>query len=319
MNTYENDAIGNRATYEKAKLLLSLKKYSDLLAMQEALKALDETKYKDIPKMIEKAAIGLMENALENKKCNDVLQISSQYKITLSDKWDDGLYKCAMKGGDFTMAKQVANKHFKSKNLQEREKWLYRYIKIDFQTGNYSDVLEASKDLIALIEGDKKSQYIDVYRYLFDTYERLEKSKKMIVAIVNIENKFGESYKDLDRYVNVMYVGSKLKDNNIIIKYGQKAYDIQKKADAYPQSPGLEFTLYQAYIQKEEYNKALEIIQSLNGLKMSHKNVARQKYLLGSVYTKLWRDDAARKAYNEAIKADPKSAWARLAKSALEL
>ena len=319
INTYENDVIGNRATYEKAKLLLSLKKYSDVLAMQEALKALDDTKYTDIASIIEKAAVGLMENALEEKKCNHVLQISSQYKITLSDRWDDGLYSCAMKGGDFSMAKLVANKHFKSKNLQEREKWLYRYVKIDFQTGNYSDVIEASKDLIVLIDDNKKSPYIGVYRYLFDTYERLEKSKKMIQSIVNIENIFGESYKDLDRYVNVMYVGSKLKDNNIIIKYGKKAYNIQKKAKAYPQSPGLEFTLYQAYIKKEEYNKALETIKSLNSLKMSHKDMARQKYLLGSVYAKLWRDDEATQAYKAAIKADPKSAWARLAKSALEL
>ena len=52
---------------------------------------------------------------------------------------------------------------------------------------------------------------------------------------------------------------------------------------------------------------------------MSHKDMARQKYLLGSVYAKLWRDDEATKAYKAAITADPKSAWARLAKSALEL
>ena len=319
INTYEHDVIGNRATYEKAKLLLELKKYNDVLEMKADLEALDTTKYTDITKIIENAAVGLMKNSLQDEKCNDVLQISSKYKISLSDKWDDGLYNCAMKGGDFTMAKALANKHFKSKKLQEREKWLYRYIKVDFQTGNYSDVIEASQDLIALIEDDKKSQYKDVYRYLFDTFERLEKKEKMLQAIVKIENIFGVNYKDLDRYVNVMHVGNRLKDNNIVIKYAKIAYDIQKKSDSYPQSPSLEFTLYQAYIQKEEYNKALEIIESLNSFAMSKKDVARQKYLLGSVYSKLWRDDEAVKAFNEAIKADAQSAWAKLAKSALEL
>jgi hypothetical protein len=43
---------------------------------------------------------------------------------------------------------------------------------------------------------------------------------------------------------------------------------------------------------------------------------ARQKYLLGSVLAKLWKDAEADKAYQEAIDADPASAWAGLAKSA---
>ena len=319
INTYENDVIGNRATYEKAKLLLSLQKYSEVLEMKQDLEALDATKYKDIPQIIEDGAVGLMQTSLEKKQCHDVLQISNQYKISLSDKWDDGIYVCAMKGGDFALAKKMANKHFKSKNLDERKKWLYRYIKIDFATGNYSDVLEASNDLIALIEDDKKSQYNDVYRYLFDTYQRLEQNENMIKSIGTIEKIFGIDFKDLDRYVNVMNVGNDLKDNNIVIKYGKIAYNIQKKSEAYPQSPGLEFTLYQAYMQKEEYAKALETIKSLDTLKISKRDRARQKYLLGRVYSKLWRDDEASGAYKMSIKADEKSPWAKLAKSALNI
>lgn len=319
MNTYENDVIGNRATYEKAKLLLSLQKYSEVLEMKQALEALDGTKYSDIAELIEDAAVGLMQDSLKNKKCHDVLQISNKYKISLSDEWDDGLYECAMKGSDFSLAKKMANKHFKSKDLDERKKWLYRYINVDFETGNYSDVLQASNDLVALIEDDKKSQYSDVYRYLFDTYERLEQNENMLKSIINIEKIFGINYIDLDRYVNVMNVGNDLKDNNIVVKYGKIAYDIQKKSKAYPQSPGLEFALYQAYMRKEEYNKALEIIKSLNTLQMSKAHTARQKYLLGSVYSKLWRDDEAIAAYKMSIKADETSAWAKLAKSALEI
>jgi len=34
------------------------------------------------------------------------------------------------------------------------------------------------------------------------------------------------------------------------------------------------------------------------------------------VYSKLWRDEEAQKAYDEAIQADGKSAWAKLAQSA---
>jgi hypothetical protein len=37
------------------------------------------------------------------------------------------------------------------------------------------------------------------------------------------------------------------------------------------------------------------------------------------VLNKLWRDKEAKKSYNEAIKVDPNSAWAKLAESALKI
>ena len=38
----------------------------------------------------------------------------------------------------------------------------YRYIKIDFATGNYSDVIDASNELITLIQNDKVSIYFSI-------------------------------------------------------------------------------------------------------------------------------------------------------------
>ncbi len=95
--------------------------------------------------------------------------------------------------------------------------------------------------------------------------------------------------------------------------------EIQKKSNSYAQSPFVEFTLYQAYIDKGENNLALEVIKSLDDRELPAVKRARQKYLLGSVYDRLWQDDDAKEAYNDAIKADPKSAWAELARSALKI
>jgi tetratricopeptide (TPR) repeat protein len=72
-------------------------------------------------------------------------------------------------------------------------------------------------------------------------------------------------------------------------------------------------------MDKGDYNNALKVIESLNKVKLNAKERARQKYLLGRVLNKLWRDEEAKKAYNEAIKADPNSAWAKLAESALKI
>ena len=319
IDDYAGDSIGERAIYEKAKLLLESKHYLAFLDFKDKLESLDEEIYKDIPQMIHEAAIGAMENSLKKKECHNVLRISKDYNITLSDKWDDGIYECGMKGGDYQLSRQVATRNLNSKDLDQRKKWLYRYIKIDFTTGNYSDVIEASKDLITLIEGSKEEPYVEVYRYLFDTYERLEKSDEMIDAIANIQKVFGLDYKDLDRYVAMVSLGSDRNDDTIIIKYGEEALKIQKASKSHPQSPYLEFTLYQAYMNLKEYEKALDVIESLNDVTLDKTKRARQKYLLGTVLSKLWRDTKAQKAYQEAIDADPASPWADLAKSAKEI
>jgi len=316
---YKSQNIGERALYEKAKLLLEQREYDKVLALQESLRKLDENIYKDIPQIIQAAAKGSMEVSLEKNNCTQVLYISQEYNITLSDKWDDGIYSCAMKGGDFSLSKTIAMKNLKVQSVKNREKWLYRYIKVEFATGNYTDVIDAAKDLITLIGDNKKSPYLDVYRTLFDAYQRVEDEQGMLETILKIEKLFGVSYKDIDRYVAMINVGSQMHDDNLIIKYATKVMRIQEESHSYAQSPFVEFALYDAYMNKQEYDKAYEVIKSLDKRELNAAQRARQKYLLGNVLSKLWRDEEAKKAYKESIAADPNSSWAKLSQTALEM
>ncbi|SFV70803.1 Paralysed flagella protein PflA [hydrothermal vent metagenome] len=316
---YKGKTIGQKALYEKAKLLLKEKKYSQVLALKNDLLALDAESYKGINRIIKEAATGNMKRALEKQDCMQVLTISQEYNITLSDRWDDGIYSCAMKGGDFSLSKTIALKNLKVKSVQAREKWLYRYIKVAFVTGNYTDVIDAAKDLITLIGENKKSPYLDVYRILFDAYQRVENRDGMLKTMLKIEKIFGWSYRDIDRYVAMMQVGNSMHDDTIIIKYATKIMQIQKRSNSYPQTPFVEFTLYQAYMNKESYTKAYKVIKSLDKRELSPVNRARQKYLLGNVLSNLWRDEEATKAYKASIRADKNSSWAKLSQSALEI
>jgi len=308
---YTGDVIADKVLKEK--------KYAAVLALQSDLKNLDSDKFSDVESIIKDAARGLMEVSLKKKNCKNVLVVANDYNITLSNSWDDGIYACAMKGGDYQLSASIASKNLKSTDIKLRKKWLYRYIKVDFATGNYSEVVDAAKDLITLIDNLKASPYKDVYRYLFDAYNRLEQKENMMKAMVKIEDIFGLNYRDIDRYVAMVSLGSELKDDNIVIKYATKVMRIQKRSNSYAQSPYVEFTLYSAYMDKNDYKRALEVIRSLNSVQLSKNERARQKYLLGMVLGKLWRDGDAAKAYKEAIAADANSAWAKLAKSALEI
>ncbi|QFR50107.1 flagellar protein [Sulfurimonas lithotrophica] len=319
MELYKGDSIGDRAIYEKAKELNKNQLYKDALDMEDKLLKLDNTIYTDINQILQDAAVGFMKQSLEKRECNEVLVTSNKYKIVLSDEWDDGIYECAMQGSDYTLARKTSTKNLNSKNINHRKKWLYRHIKLDFATGNYSDVLQASKELISLVNFNKESEYLDIYRIIFDTYQRLEQNDNMLKAIADLEKLYGLNYKDIERYIAVMGIGVDKKDNTIVIKYAKDIMNLQNSSKSYSQSPYVEFSIYEAYIDIEEYNKALEVIKSLENIELKPKDRVRQKYLLGSVYTKLWRDEEANKAYDEVIKLDPNSAWAELAKSAKDI
>lgn len=319
MRDYAGDTIAKKALYEKAKLLLNLKEYTKVLAMREEIENLDESSYPDKESILTQAAMGEMEASLKEKNCKNVLVVSNEYNITLSNRWDEGIYNCAMMGGDFKLAKSIASKNLESKNIDERKAWLYRYAKIDFATGNYSECVDVAKDLVALIENPKTSKYKDIYRYLFDAYSRLGEKEGMIESMTKIEDIYGLDYQDIDRYVSMIGLATDLKDDKMVIKYGSKVMQIQKSSHSHAQSPYVEFTLYGAYMNLGKYQNALDVIASLNGVKLNKEDRARQKYLLGTVLSKLWRDSDAKRAYKEAIEADPTSAWAKLAKSALAL
>ena len=316
---YPNDSIGDRAIYEKAKLLLENEQYADVMAMKEPLLALDEDQYKGIKDIMRNAAIGSMKIALENKQCQEVLNTSNDYNITLSNEWDDGVYECSMVGADFILAKSVAQRNLKSEDLELRKKWLYRYIKVDFETGNYTNIVEACKELITLIQEDTQSPYQDVHRILFDVYQRVGEDDKLIESMLEIQKIYGEDYKDIERYVTMMSLGSRLKDDNLVVKYGEEVLKIQKRSSSFAQSPFVEFTLFQTYLNLEELEKAIDVMKLLDNAPLNNSDRARQKYLLGTVYSKLWREDEASKAYGEAIEAEPTSPWAKLAQSAKDL
>lgn len=313
------DPIGQKALYEKVRLMLKKRMYSDILQLKDKIAVLDGEIYRDKDELIKQAALGLMESALQSRQCQVVLDIQQDYNVTVSSKWDIGLYDCFVKAADFTKAKKIAERNLKTKDVKLKKEWLYRYAKVDFATGNYSEAIDAAKDLLTLVDDIKKSRYKDIYRVLFDAYDRLGDFDGMVKTIQKIEELFGLSYKDIDRYVDMINVGVAKKDDNIIIKYGKKLYDLQQRTGSHAQSPFVEFALYQAYMDKEQYKKALQVISSLDSVKLSKNDRARAKYLKGAVLDKLWRNDAAKKAYKEAVKADPASAWAKLAKSALEI
>jgi tetratricopeptide (TPR) repeat protein len=317
MDKYQGDSIAKRALYEKAKLLLQMKRYQDVLEMKADILSLDPALYKDTDVIVENAALGLMKKSLKNGECVKVVELSKNYDINLSVEWDAKLYDCYIDAGDFDKAKEIAQTHINTKVFSERVEWLEKYTKIDFELGNYTEVVDAAKELISLRDDKKKN--IQTYRLLFDASQRLGDSENMLSSIQKIEELVALKYEDIERYTQMLTYAKNIKDDMMVRNYANKIMQLQKKANSYTQSPYVEFILAQVLMNDNKNAKALEVLSSLDKRDITKDKRSRQKYLMGVLYQKLGDIQKSKESFNRSIEADANSSWAKLAKDALKL
>jgi predicted negative regulator of RcsB-dependent stress response len=105
----------------------------------------------------------------------------------------------------------------------------------------------------------------------------------------------------------------------MVQSYSNKVMALQKRTSTYTQSPFIEFTLAQSLMNQEKNKEALDVLKTLNDRKLSSETKSRQHYLIGSLAMKMGRNSEAKSAFNASIKANPASAWGKLAKDALGL
>jgi hypothetical protein len=241
------------------------------------------------------------------------------YRLKLEPQWDGLTFTCALRMGNFPVAKKIATSHLKAPTISERQLWLTRMTKVYFELGEYKDALRSGKEAIVLLEAQKNPSLNDVYRTLFDTAQRLGDDVKMIEYIKGCENSFGTDFKDIERYTQMLSVGLKRKDDMIVQNYANRVMILQDKTKTYTQSPFIEFTLAQSLMNQEKNNEALGILKGLTMRKLNAEARSRQQYLIGSLAMKLDKKTDAKIAFNASIKADAASAWGKLAKDALGL
>jgi tetratricopeptide (TPR) repeat protein len=316
---YGNDSVGRKALYKKAQLLLKEKKYKEVLALESELYRLDSTEYPETNALIAKSAIGLEKVLLKEGKCAEALSLQKMYRIKLLPEWDESLYNCALKTTQYGVAKNIAQKHLKSKSISERQVWLSRMVKTQFGLGEYKEAVKGGEELITLLGVEKNPPLNTIYRTMFDTAQRMGDAEAMIRHIKLIEGAFDNDFKDIERYTQMVSLGLKRKDEAMTQNYARKVFTLQERTRTYTQSPYIEFTLAQSYQNLGKDADALKILRTLNVRKLSNEKRSRQQYLIGAIEQQLGHKRQARDAYNASIKADQNSAWGKLAKDALGL
>lgn len=319
IDRYGNDSVGQKALYKKAKLLFKEEKFQEVLDIESDLYRLNTKDFPEVNTIIGQSAIALTKKKLQALKCAEAMTLHKMYRLKLQPQWDGLTFDCALRMGNFPVAKKIATPHLKAPTIVERQIWLSRLAKVHFELGEYKEAIRSGKEAAALLEAQKNPSVNSVYRTLFDAAERLGDDVKMIEYIKGCESAFGTDFTDIERYTQMVSVGLKRKDEALVQNYANRVIALQNRTKTYTQSPFIEFTLAQSMINQEKNNEALEVLKSLDARKLTPEKRSRQQYLMGSLAMKLGKTAQAKTAFSASIKADAKSAWGKLAKDALGL
>jgi len=310
---YADQEIGQKAALEKAKLLYSEKRYQAVLDL-EGSGIEKEDGYSELQHDSAKA-LALMN--LEKGKCARAINLSQEYNLSLEARFDESLYTCSYKTGNYALAKTTAQKHLKDK--EKRLEWLYNYAKTLNKSAEYKELTKVAADVISLADIEKSALYDDVLQDAFYAYEHLGDSTGMIKTIKELEKRRGLKYDDIELYVSMIKLGLKEHDDIIIQTYANKAMALQEKTNSYSQSPFVEFAALQVLKAQKNDKAALALLNKLVKRDLNAKEKSRVQYMFGSVLMKEGNKAEAKKAFEASIRADEKSAWAGLSKDALEL
>lgn len=316
---YGDDGVGRKALYKKAQLLFKEKRYKEILDMESELYRLESAEFPETNTLITKSAIGLTKSYLQEGKCVEAMKLQKMYKVKLLTQWDESLFNCAIKTTQYATAKKIAQRHLKSPSIKERQVWLSRMVQTQFGLGEYKEAIKGGNELVTLLGIEKNPPLNEIYRTMYDAAQRVGDTNGMIRHIKSIEGSFPNDFKDIERYTQMVSLGLKQKDEAITQNYARKVIALQDRTKTYTQSPYIEFTLAQSYQNLGKDKDALNVLRSLNGRKLTPERRSRQQYLIGAVEQKMGNRRAAREAFNASIKADPASAWGKLAKDALGL
>lgn len=234
---------------------------------------------------------------LKNKKCLKADEIINKYHLSLDKKYDDEIYKCAIKALDYNLASVICNKYLDLPNDKIFIKWMKRKIEALRGLGDYKGVVEAIDDLCQVY---KKCHKYKIYKFF-----ALWKLKKYEEALKVAENIKKKDIQNTDVYIKIVRWALKNNNNLLAAYYAKKIIDLQNYFKAYPYSPFADF-VFAKYTdnKKEAINVLKNLLKRVNG-----ESKARALFMLANLTKN-------KKYLNECLKVKGSTLWKGLCKDA---
>lgn len=319
MEQYAGGEIANKALYKKVKLFLDLKRYEDVLSLEDKLADLDDNIAPDKNETIITAVTNLAINRVEETKCRDAMKYIGNYGITLSEDYDKELAYCAINTADYDLVIKLSERNLDSKNLNEKLEWMMLYIKALTKVRDYYKAIDLGRDILKLSSMLGKDEYKrEIYYSIFEATKNLKKEDKLIEVAREIEEEFEGDFKNIDIFKSMIKIGTKRNDDMLVSTYAKKIIDLQNKFKSFIESPQIELLYIQSLMDLNKLNEVIEFSKKEPN-KLTDSSKIRFNYLLGVTYQKLNMQKEAKAKFSECTTINADSSWKKLCQEALKL
>ena len=317
-NYTKDKDVQDRAVIEKAKLLLELKRYDEVLKMERTLKSIKKRE-KESADIIKEAAYKNTVLNLKKNSCKKADFLIDKYKVKLKKDQDKKLFQCYMKLGKYQNAYKIFKRNKNSKDLREKEKWLYLGIKILSKLHYFDKAAELCADLKTLQKILKSDRYKELSYLCFNIISKTGSFEEKLSAVKEIEKRFPNSFKNIDPFYEIARSAFAKKSDLIAKQFSKKIIDLQNRYRIYTLTPKIEFIYIDTLKRLNENKKAYKATQNLLNRKIGKKQKARALYILAELALKLDKRREAKSLFRQCSDLNVTSSWQTLCKDNLSL
>ena len=316
---YDNK-IGDKAVVEKAKLLLSQKKYTDVLKMKDALEYVrDSNSTKKNSVLVTQAATALAKQALSDSKCKDAVNYIENYQLQLDSFDKESTFGCFIRTARYTKAKELSQKYIKADSLKNRLSWLQKYLLSEYKLHNYKSVISIGDDTLTLAKSLKIKLQYKTYEMIFFAQMKLDKFEKAIEVAKLLEKENPSKLTNADVFAEILKKAKDSRDDLLLTQYAQKIIKLQNRYKSYVYTPSVELSLIEALERLKKTKDALGVAKDLLSKKITPQQKTRAYYNAGELSMKLNQNSEAKKYFQECVKIKEKSSWKDICQQNLKL
>jgi tetratricopeptide (TPR) repeat protein len=315
---YKDQDIAMKALYHKVLLLKDMKKYRDALALEDELLRIPEDEAPNKNEIIKDIATELTKESLD-KECFLSVELIKKYDVKLNEDYDKKVYKCYYQSFSYQDAIDIGKKYLKSSDLDTKLLWLYNTEKALFKKGDYNQVLAIAKDILALSDTLKTSDYNDVYYDLFEVYSRVNDFDTLVDLLGKIEKNFPMKLENIKVYKKIILLAQTRRDSFMVIDYARKLMEIQKRYNISQESPWIESVAIDTYLSLDRLEQALSVSkEAIENPKINDSDKAKILYSQAKIYQKMGNIPKQKESLQECSNINAMSSWVNLCKEALK-
>lgn len=302
----KDENIVNKALDKDIQLYYKEGNFSAILGYK---KQIEERKLPNSLKLLQQAAVDLLNNKLKSDNCIEATAIFGQFKAyKLGQKINDKkhMLNCFIRTSKIEEAMDYADKNYNEDPIffgLKKASMLY-------DNKQYGQVLKIAKEIAdsKILKSDEEN--FKAYYLQFLSYLKIDDYNKAINVLKILET-FPMNFNMVEAYDALLSYAHDHKMQTTILTYAPKAIDYQNLKGINLYSPNLEFIYLDTLAKINENEKSLAVLTDLLKLKLSDDDRARALYIQSLTYEKMKNIEAEKESLQQCLKLKP-SNWQNL-------